>query len=295
MTSSSPQSQVERARPLLGTLVAIKLRGLSETKANQAIDRGFSDIAKIHSLMSFHERESDVSHLNSSAHRESILVHAHTFEVLQRAITMAGKTAGAFDPTIGQQLVKWGYLPEPEYSEKPDPKASWRDIELLDGNRVKFLRPLWIDLGGIAKGYAVDRAIDAIEAGPTIQCCVNAGGDLRVVGPAPELVQLKVEPPRDEIPVLKIENGSVASSSGYRLSRRSEEGVTGPHLDGTTRRTVGSRSFVTVLAEDCMTADALTKVVLARGPKSDSILRREGAAAYLFNARYGWRALGVKS
>lgn len=293
MTSSSSQPRIERARPLLGTLVAIKLQGLPEAEAHQAIDRGFSDIATIHSLMSFHERSSDVSRLNLAAHREPVLVHAHTFEVLRCAVSIAKNTNGIFDPTIGRQLVTWGYLPEPEHSDTPDPAASWRDIELLEGNKVKFYRPLWIDLGGIAKGYAVDCAIAALDVGVEIQCCVNAGGDLRVRGPTAELVQLKAEPAKEEIPVIKIENGSVASSSGYGLGRRGKEGVTGPHLDGTTQRAVGSRRFATVLAEDCMTADALTKVVLARGPKSDSILRRKGAAAYLFNARYGWRALGV--
>lgn len=295
MVSLSLLPQVERARPLLGTLVAIRLQGLPEADAHRAIDRGFAEISKVHSLMSFHEKASDVTRLNLAAHREPVAIHPYTFDVLRRAVGLAADTGGVFDPTIGKHLVKWGYLPSPDSSCTPDSRASWRDIELLKENRVRFHRSLWVDLGGIAKGFAVDRGIEALRVDPEIQCCINAGGDLRVSGPAPERVQLKVEPAGQTIPVLEIDNGSVASSSGYGLSGRCEGKTTGPHVDGTRRRPVGARSFVTVLAEDCMTADALTKVVLAKGPKSDSALRRENAAAYLYNARHGWRTLGVQS
>ncbi len=155
MAYLSRHPRVERARPLLGTLVTISVQGLPEVEAHRAIDRGFEKIAKVHSLMSFHERASDLSQLNRSAHRKSITVHSYTFEVLSRAISLAADTNGVFDPTIGGQLVEWGHLPPPDFSEAsdlPDPKATWRDIELMKGNRVQFHRSLWIDLGGIAKG-----------------------------------------------------------------------------------------------------------------------------------------------
>ncbi len=295
MASLSRHPRVERARPLLGTLVTIGIQGLPEAEAHGAINRGFAAVAEVHSLMSFHESASDLSRLNGTAHRKSVEVHPYTIEVLRRAVSFAADTGGVFDPTIAGCLVDWGHLPPPEFTQAPDPKASWRDIELMKGNRVQFHRPLWIDLGGIAKGYAVDRAIEALGVGPDVQCCVNAGGDLRVQGPATERVQLNIQPAGKTVPVLEIENGSVASSSGYGLGRRRAGETTGPHLDGVRRRAVGARSFVTVLTEDCMTADALTKVVLAKGPKADSILRRQGAAAYLHSARSGWRKLGVAS
>ena len=281
MASLSLHPRVERARPLLGTLVRISIQGVPEAEAHSAINRGFAAIAEVHGLMSFHERASDLSQLNGAAHRNSVEVHPYTFEVLSRAVSLAADTGGV--------------LPPPEFSEVPDLKASWRDIELMKGNRVQFHRPLWIDLGGIAKGYAVDRAIAALGVDQEIQCCVNAGGDLRVRGPSAERVQLNVQPAGKTIPVLEIENGSVASSSGYGLGRRRAGKAIGPHLDGTRRSVVGARSFVTVLAEECVIADALTKVVLAKGPKADSILRRQGAAAYLHNVRSGWRKLGVAS
>ena len=295
MASLLHHPQVKRARPLLGTLVAIRLQGLPVAEAHRAIGCGFAQISKIHSLMSSHERSSDVSQLNRTAHRKPVAVHSHTFEVLRRAISLASDSKGVFDPSIGGQLVDWGHLPAPDFSKAPDPKASWRDIELMSGDRVRFHRRLWIDLGGIAKGYAVDRGIAAIGHHSEVQCCVNAGGDLRVRGPAAERVRLKVQPAGNTIPVLEIKNGSVASSSGYGLGRRREGRAAGPHLHGVRRRAVGARSFVTVLAEDCIIADALTKIVLAKGPRADAFLRRQGAAAYLHNARDGWRLLGAQS
>ena len=295
MISSSSSQQVQRAKPLLGTLVDIKIRGLRPSVAHAAIDRGFAAVTKIHQLMSFHEHTSDVSHINQNACREPVRVHSHTYEVLRRALKLASKTNGVFDPTIAPQLVSWGLLPRPDVKDAPDPRSSWTDIELQDDCFVKFHQPLWVDLGGIAKGYAVDCALDALELDADVAVCVNAGGDLRVRGREAETVQLRVEPAGQDVPILQIKNGSVASSSGHGLGAKTDGGVTGPHLDGTRRCAVGLHSFATVLAEDCITADALTKVVLAIGQQSDEVLCSEGAAAYFYDAHAGWNTLGVKS
>ncbi len=295
MNSSSSNRQVQRAKPLLGTLVEIKVQGLPLTEAHAAVDRGFAAVAEVHRLMSFHEHTSDVSHLNQKAHRQPIQVNSHTYKVLHRALDLASKTNGVFDPTIARELVAWDFLPQLNVAETPSSESTWQDIELQEDNVVKFHRPLWIDLGGIAKGYAVDCALNALELDTDTAVCVNAGGDLRVRGREPEIVHLRVEPVGQDIPVLRIENGSVASSSGYGLGTETAQGVTGPHLDGTRRCAVGAHSFTAVLAEDCMTADALTKVVLAKGLQSEEILRNEGAAAYLYDAQAGWNTLGVQS
>src|SRR5690606_6452766 len=106
-----------------------------------------------------------------------------TFAVLRGAKEVSERSDGLFDITAGARLVTWGFLPAPVGAPVPDDTASWRDIVLEDENRVRFQKPLWIDLGGIAKGYAVDRALAAMGLGKDIQVCVNAGGDLRVSGP----------------------------------------------------------------------------------------------------------------
>ena len=266
---------------------------MPEKDAVHAIDAGFTATAEIHRLMSFHEAGSELSRLNRDAFDHPQTVHSHTFAVIRSALEIADASDGLFDITIAPSLVAWGFLPKPQSRYAPDPSASWRDIELT-GGQVRFHKPLWIDLGGIAKGYAVDCAMQAMACPPDIQCHVDAGGDLRVAGPAPERVALRAATDQgDDLPVIDIENGSIASSSGWEGRKLWNGQEVGPHLDGRARRSVGTRSFVSVVAERCAIADPLTKVVLAAGASAAGVLRRYGATAHLHSARDGWRSLGV--
>ena len=144
MRSSS--AQIERARPLLGTIVAVRVHGLGEADAHRAIEEAFGEIALVHRLMSFQQPESDVSRLNREACERAQDVHPATFEVLHWALTIAEASAGCFDITVAARLVKWGILRAPDSRYPPDPHANWRDIELGADHGVRFRRPLWIDL-----------------------------------------------------------------------------------------------------------------------------------------------------
>ncbi len=255
------------------------------------IERGFAAIAEIHRLMSFHEPTSDVSRLNREAMHQAVTVDPATFAVLEAAQALAEESEGVFDITVAADLVAWGFLPRPEGAHEADAGASWRDIELT-GKTVRFRRPLWIDLGGIAKGYAVDCALAAMALPEHAQASVNAGGDLRIAGPAPERVQLRAPSDGQNVPVLEIENASLASSSGRDDLRVTGGGTVGPHVNGKTHRSVGTYSFVSVVAEDCMTADALTKVVLTRGADAAGLLARHNTTAYLQDGAT-WQTFGA--
>ncbi|PYM17175.1 MAG: hypothetical protein DMD81_10050 [Candidatus Rokuibacteriota bacterium] len=234
MRSSSLPSIVERARPLLGTYVAIRVSGVPESCAHGAIDAAFDQIALVHHRMSFHEAESDVSRLNENALRHAVQVHPRTYEVLRWAQQIAEASHGWFDVTVARHLVAWGVLPRPRSAYDPDPRASWRDIELRRDGAVRFHRPTWIDLGGIAKGYAVDRAVELLRASGVPQGCVNAGGDLRVFGPAAERVRLRTgSRVRGVVPVVDVENASIASSG---RARRPRSIATGPEPAFLVRR-----------------------------------------------------------
>jgi thiamine biosynthesis lipoprotein len=271
---------------LLGTLVAIRVHDLPEPVAHRAIDVAFAEIAAIHCAMSFHAPDSDVSQLNRGAFRRPVSVHAHTFAVLRLAQRMAEETDGSFDVTTAAQLVEWRLLPPPPSDSRPDPGANWRDIELRDDGSICFHRPLWIDLGGIAKGYAVDRAIETLIANGARHCCVNAGGDLRVLGSLSERIWLRTGArPSPLAAMLELRNGSLASS-----------GVCAPDAaltDGIYRRPAGHGAFVCVVAESCAVADALTKPVLALGARCGAALGRLGATAHLLDAKGDWQRLGA--
>jgi FAD:protein FMN transferase len=277
--------KIERARPLLGTTVAIRVHGLQEAVANCAIDEAFGEVALIHRLMSFHEPTSDVRRLNRDAHQHAVEVHPATLEVLNVANDMSFASEGAFDITIAPRLVAAGVLPNID-AAPADPAASWHDIEIAPHNRIRFHRSLWIDLGGIAKGFAVDRATKKLKEHGAVQGCVNAGGDLVVFGPDSERVALRIASAHPSaLPVLEVENAAVASSS-------SEE-APGVHLDGRTKSELGSDVFASVIADSCIEADALTKVVLALKERCQPMMQRYRAAAHLYDAAHGWRHFGA--
>ena len=259
---AAPAPSVRRARPLLGTLVDLRIDGWSVAQAQPLLERAFAEVAAIHRLMSFHRRDSDLARLHRARPGRVVRVDARTHCVLDWAMRIAADSHGRFDPTVAAQQVAWGLLPRPARSCRPDPRANWGDIELVGARGVRLLRPLWIDLGGIAKGFAVDRALAILMDAGVPQACVNAGGDLRIAGPAAEIVYLRAAP--EPLPLLELANGAVATSvtaHGARDGRTAH----GRHVDGTTRAAVASRGeSVSVAASTCLLADALTKVVLAR-------------------------------
>jgi len=288
--------RIERARPLLGTLVRIGVAGVEGVEAHAAIERGFAAIEAIHVLMSFHEATSDVSRLNREAARGGLRVDPRTREVLRLALEVASASAGVFDVTVAPLLVDADFLPSPVSAPRPDPLADWRDIEIT-GDEVRFRRPLWLDLGGIAKGHAVDAALAAMALPPQASACVDAGGDLRVTGPAARRVILNApHQSREALPVIELADGAVASSSGF-VSRQLRHGRwRGAHVQGRERRGAPVDRFAAVVAPRCAVADALTKVALfaaADDTETAATFARFGATAHVFSRDAGWRSFGA--
>ena len=285
MRQPLPACSTERARPLLGTCVAIRIAGVATVEAHALIDEAFACIAEIHRRMSFQEAGSDLQRINQQALLRPTRVDQKTWQVLSAAVEYSRASAGVFDVTIADTLSGTGRLSPMAGMPIPDAGASWRDIELLPDHHVQFHRPLWVDLGGIAKGYAVDCALEFLRSAGVMQACVNAGGDLRVFGPEIERVHLLSAARGDVMPVLEISNAAVASSGGD-----------GAHVHGVTRASVHPHTRVSVVAPDCMTADALTKVVLADARLAGALLPQYRAVAYLNDAHHdtisGWRTLG---
>ncbi len=293
MNLCSNRRPIERAQPWLGTLVSIRVEGLGRAEAHQAIDAAFQGIATVHRLMSFHDPASDVSQVNREAANRPVEVHSWTYSVLECAQQCSRISEGCFDISVGAELVKWRMLPAPVEGHEPR-GGSWRDIELLPGSRVAFRRPLWIDLGGIAKGFAVDRATDCLaEFGPS-RTVVNAGGDIRVHGSEAEPIRLGAPCSEGGMPVLELADGSAAGSRAVPTRCRHRGYPSGSHLDGALHLPAPRNRFACVVSERCMTADALTKVVLAQGEKSDNVLRQYGASAWIKDPNKDWRRIGAE-
>jgi thiamine biosynthesis lipoprotein len=250
----------------------------------RAVGAAFAAMGRVHRLMSFHEPYSDVGRVNRLAHRVAVRVHPWTWNVLEAAQRLSHWTAGAFDITIGGELVRLGYLP----SSGPiqlDPRACWRDVRLLPGRRVRFARRLLIDLGGIAKGFAVDCAVDCLRARGASAGLVNAGGDLRAFGSVAWRVHVRHPAnPGRLVPFADIAHGALATSAGY-FARRIQRGkAVTPVIDGVRRAATNATFSASVSASNCMLADALTKLVLLWGPRAHGLVRRLGGHAFILSA-----------
>jgi thiamine biosynthesis lipoprotein len=224
--------------------------------------------------MSFHDAASDVSRLNRGAAAGAVAVHAWTYQVLQTAVAMHRESAGVFDITSAPVLQK-----------RADPKmerAGPADtIELLSDCRVGYRRAgVRIDLGGIAKGFAVDRAVDVLRAHGLEAGLVNAGGDVAVFGAKPEPVYLrKPNDPVRSLCQVELDNAALASSGRLFDPFRSVDVGDCAVVDPRTDRQVHTIAGATVHAPSCMIADALTKVVMIASEQAEHLLRRYQASA----------------
>lgn len=272
---------LRRARPWLGTLVEIRACGSADVDLTVAIEAAYAEIAKIHDLLSFHNVGSELSRLNRDAGRSPQSVHPHTLNVMRWALRVARDSAGIFDPCVAASLVADEVLPPPPYAPAPHPEASWRDIHISDDDRIRFDRALWVDLGGIAKGYAVDCAIAQLRAAGVTQACVNAGGDLRVFGPISQTIHVRMpHAPTACVPALELVDGAVASSAAYFEPSQSQAGA---HRHGVSLAATDSACAAIVVAPRCMLADALTKVVLAEPTIASGMLQAYGAEAQRYD------------
>ena len=272
---------MRRAQPWLGTLVEVTIADATDAPASDlAFSRAFNAIATVHQLMSFHDPESDVSRINRAAHGADIVVDAHTARVLGAALALWSQSEGVFNPLCASKLVEWDYLPAPG-----GPLPAWATPTCaleLEGCRVIKHAPAWIDLGGIAKGYAVDVAAATLAASGVRSGCVNAGGDLLAFGDRDWPVLLR-DPAHPCAPgyATEVRDCALATSAIY-FSRKEHKGCPrSALLHGREGRPVLRAGSVSVSAPSCMMADALTKVVAATGDVHHPALEKHGATAYI--------------
>jgi thiamine biosynthesis lipoprotein len=278
----SASSEVRRARPLLGTFVEISARGISSTALNHAIDRAFAAIERVHRLMSFHDPASDISKLNRAKAGRIVRVHAWTHQVLRHAHRFAVASDGCFDITIAPTLVKWKFLPPVDPNVRPsESDANYQHIELLDKNRVRLHRDgMLIDLGGIAKGYAVDRAVAELRKCGAETGLVNAGGDLRSFGERTYPVAIR-DPRLNGAASARVSlcDQALATSAHYFAQKKWRSREVTPIVDPHRCEVDRSYSSVSILAKTCMRADVLTKIVMLRGEQAFPLLEKFGAGA----------------
>lgn len=258
---------VERIRPLLGTLVLIRVdEGGGGGDVAAAIARGFAAIAHVHRVMSAQAADSDLAAIARAGGGAAVTVDRATAACLRAALRLAAASDGLFDPVL------------------PGDGASWRDLALA-GRRVRVARRLRLDLSGIAKGYAVDRACAALRAAGVRRAIVNAGGDLAVLGGG---YRIRLAPGHAApAAVVALDRGALASSD---VATAWADRGAAQHRDGRSGAAAPA-GFVSVVAPRCRDADALTKIVLVAGAAALPLLARHRAVAYCSRAGGDWQTL----
>ena len=263
-------------RPAMGTLVHVSGSGPDAATAQLAVDAALATSERIESLMSFHDPESELSRLNRAAWRTPQTVHPWTWSVLRRALLFAEASDGLFDITVAPLLVREGLLPG--LADASLQCGNWRNIVLMPDCGVFLARPMLLDLGGIAKGYAVDRAINELRRGGCAEGVVNAGGDLRRFGSIAQTIQLRR---RDGlVRVAELRCGAIATSAPYAVHAERLAQPLGCIVDPRTQRAWNGSGSVMVAAPSCLIADAFTKVAALVGPDCGSLLARFGARGF---------------
>lgn len=284
-----------RAWYIMGTALEITLEARDEIAATVAFEGAWRAVARVDSLMSLYRPESELVRLNREAARHPVSVDAATFEVLASALHWSGVSGGAFDVSVKPLMDAWGfYRSAPGATPPPDPdslaaRIGWRWIELDPVRRtVRFHRQgMAVDLGGIAKGYAVDRACDALRAAGVTRALVNLSGNMRALGApsaAPEGWPVGVRDPLNADSLLAefpLCNMAISSSGDYERSVI-VDGVRVSHImDPLRGRPVVGVAGTTVTAATALSADILSTTLFVRGGIDRTLLDACPEGAFL--------------
>jgi thiamine biosynthesis lipoprotein len=274
---------IRRARALLGTFVEITAAASDQCDLEPAIAAALAAIAKVHRLMSFHDGASDVSRLNRDAATRPVRVDPWTFDVIAAAVDLNRRSRGAFDITVAPLLQDFGLLPAfGTPCNAPAPHDAIEAIELLHGCRIRLRPGTRLDLGGIAKGFAVDRATEVLRAHGATAALVNAGGDLAAFGPAAWPVDIRdPRDPRETLGAIDVRNEALATTGGAFDPFDSHVAANTAVFDPRTHAPATMIAGASVRAPSAMMADALTKIVMIEGEAAAVLLAHFGAGALL--------------
>jgi len=267
-------------RYVMGTSVEVEAYGGDPSTRRLAVDEAFGAIAEIDRLMSNYRDDSELSIINRTAARDAVSLSDPMLSILEAAQTVSAESGGAFDITVGPIVRLWGF-----YDKKPHlptereftavrPLVDYRNL-VLDRERhtARFAREgVALDLGGIAKGFAVEVAANALRR-RGLSGFIDAGGNQYLLGTPPGKRAWTTgirspESPDHLLGVVETAETSVSTSGNYatfvEIGGRKYGHVIDPH---TLRPSDGALS-VTILSRDGTMADAMSKAVFILGPSA---------------------------
>ncbi len=275
LRASADAGWLSREEVVMGTAIHVSLWSPTQAQGQAAIDAVMAEMHRIDHAMSPVKPTSELARINSHAHQRPVEVSAEMFQLLARSLEFSRLSGGAFDITYASA----GHLYNYREGVRPSDAAlhtacqavGWQHLMMDARNRtVQFAKPgMRIDLGGFAKGHAVDNAAAILSRHGIASAIVSAGGDSRAMGDrGGRPWTVAVRDPRREgevVAVLPLEDVSISTSGDYE--RYFEQGGERHHhiLDPRTGRSPSSVRSVTILANDGLTTEALSKSVFVLG------------------------------
>jgi thiamine biosynthesis lipoprotein len=278
---------IERARPSMGTELRLTAWVADETAAQAAFDEVFGEFDRLEDLMSVWREGSDIKRLNAAAGGRPVPVAPEVREVLGIAHQVSEWTGGTFDVTFAALSGLWKFDYQDKDNQVPDrteiqkrlPLINYRDLEVDDRAGTAFLKRkgMSVNLGGIGKGYAVDRGVAILRRRGVRDFMIQAGGDLYVAGrPGDRPWRLGIRDPRGpadrSFATLDLTDGTFSTSGDYERFFM-KDGRRYHHIIdlrvGEPAR--GCRS-VTLVTDRAVIADALAKGVFILGPQAGMAL-----------------------
>jgi FAD:protein FMN transferase len=296
--STAPDTGETRAfRYLMGTSVQVQAFGGNAAARQLAIDEAFAAVTEVDRLMSNYRADSELSHINAAAALGPVAISDPMLRVLETAQKVSADSGGAFDVTVGPLVKLWGFFDKrphvPGEAELATvrPLVDYRNI-LIDSERhtVRFARSgVEIDLGGIAKGFAVELAAGVLKR-RGLGGLVDAGGNQYMVGTPPGKRQWTIGVKNPDAPgrllgAIDMQEGSVSTSandSNFLVAGGRRYGhLLNPHSLEPSTASEGA----TIVSLDGTLADAVSKAAFMLGPRQgvaliDSYPGMGGAIAY---------------
>jgi thiamine biosynthesis lipoprotein len=263
----------------MGTLVTITAVASNEVTAQGAITAGFQEIKRLEQLLSTWIPESELSQANAAAGLKPVTVSRETLDLVARSLAMARLTDGGFNIAVGPAVEAWSVTERqriPSDAELQSLKAlvDWTSIQINEKARTIFLprKGMRIDVGGIGKGFAADRAAEEMKRAGARGGVVALSGDIKTFGVLPDSTGFPVgiNHPRQEgalLAIIDLKDEAISTAGDYeRFFER--DGVRYHHiLDPHTLKPARSCQSVTVIAKEGTVADGLDTGIFVLGPE----------------------------
>ncbi|GER94682.1 FAD:protein FMN transferase [Dissulfurispira thermophila] len=192
--SCSPNQErlYKETRTSMYTIVSITVSSNSEEKAKEAINKAFNEMDRLARLLNFYSEDSEISMINRNAGNKPVKVSPETLEIIDKAIYTSQNTEGAFDITVGPVVKLWDFknkaMPDEKLIKAKLKLVGYKNIVVDKEKSMIFLKTKGsqIDLGGIIKGYAADKAVDVLRKNGIQSGIVAIAGDIKVFGKKPD-------------------------------------------------------------------------------------------------------------